>query len=48
MALFSKADFSLSHLGDGREAQFAISWPVVEQLICNGKLWTVVCKRLFG
>ena len=29
----------------GREAQFAISWPVVEQLVFNGKLWTVVCEK---
>jgi hypothetical protein len=37
---------SLSHLGDGREAQFAISWLVVEQLVCNFRM--VVCERLFG
>jgi hypothetical protein len=38
----------VSHLGDGREAQFAISWPVEERLVCNGRLRTVVCERLFG
>jgi hypothetical protein len=46
---FAAANRSLRAMrSDGREAQFAISWPVVEQLICNGKLWTVVCGRLFG
>jgi hypothetical protein len=37
---------ALSRVGGGREAQFAISWPVVEQLVCNEKLGTVVCERL--
>jgi hypothetical protein len=32
-------------VGAGTEAQFAIS---SQQLVCNGKLWTVVCEGLFG